>query len=288
MSENSGNATNFGGADDSTNYLAYPTLMALPRQPEPVRWTAELEAELQRLEAERQRLQARKEELQAQLAQMRSRGSRMADAETINDRCSLDGVTDKNKITGICFLDTLKNAPANAADLSEAKDRSVLCWTKGPIQYIAGEGGVVAGRSCEKLFSGYEKVTAICFDGNFDTSNVTDMSQMFYGCSALTSLNLSGFDTSNLTNMIHMFAFCSALTSLNLSGFDISNVTHMSGMFDFCHALTSLNLSGWDTSSVKRMESMFSDCKSLTDFDPRWLNTDNAVTKNMYTGTRWA
>lgn len=133
MSENREHSTNFGGADDSTNYLTYPTLMALPWQ------TAETpEAELRRLQARaaeyRQMLaqvQARIDALRAQLAQTRAPGSRMADAETFDYGYSLDGVTDRNKITEIRFLNTLKDAPANAADLSEAKDRSVLCWTEG-------------------------------------------------------------------------------------------------------------------------------------------------------------
>ncbi|MCD8085766.1 MAG: BspA family leucine-rich repeat surface protein, partial [Clostridiales bacterium] len=255
---------NFGDTDDSTNYLAYPTLMALPRQAvdaleEELQrlqfLAADLEAELQRLQARAAEYQqllaqvlARKEELQAQLAQARSRGSRMADAGGGNGCYSLDGLTYKSVITEIRFLNTLKTAPANAADLSEAKDRSVLCWTEGTVQRIAGKGGVVAGRSCKKLFSGYKKVTTISFDGNFDTSRVTDMSSMFDSCIALTSLDLSGFDTSSVTDMSFMFNGCSVLTSLNLSGFNTSCVTSMDAMFQNCTALSSLNLSGFDTS----------------------------------------
>ena len=37
---------------------------------------------------------------------------------------------------------------------------------------------------------------------------------MFYNCSSLTSLNLSGFDTSNVTSMSYMFYDCYKLTSL--------------------------------------------------------------------------
>ena len=46
-----------------------------------------------------------------------------------------------------------------------------------------------------------------------DTSSVTSMNQMFNGCGALTSLDLSGFNTSNVTDMNYMFDGCSALTS---------------------------------------------------------------------------
>ena len=40
---------------------------------------------------------------------------------------------------------------------------------------------------------------------NFDTSNVTNMSNMFYGCRDLSSLNLSKFDTSKVTDMTTCF-----------------------------------------------------------------------------------
>ena len=42
----------------------------------------------------------------------------------------------------------------------------------------------------------------------FDTSNVTDMSGMFYACSSLTNLDLSSFDTSKVTNFDKMFTDC--------------------------------------------------------------------------------
>ena len=47
-----------------------------------------------------------------------------------------------------------------------------------------------------------------------NTSKVTNMSNMFYGCNNLTSLDLSGFDTSKVTNMSNMFYGCDKLTSL--------------------------------------------------------------------------
>ena len=48
-----------------------------------------------------------------------------------------------------------------------------------------------------------------------NTSEVKDMSGMFYGCSGLSSLDLSHFNTQNVTNMIQMFYGCSALTTIN-------------------------------------------------------------------------
>ena len=44
---------------------------------------------------------------------------------------------------------------------------------------------------------------------NFDSSQVTDMGNMFSECSSLTSINLFNFDTSNVTTMRSMFNGCS-------------------------------------------------------------------------------
>ena len=98
----------------------------------------------------------------------------------------------------------------------------------------------------------------------WDTSNVTDMSNMFYNCNNLTSLDVSGFNTSNVANMHNMFSNCRGLTSLDVSGFDTSKVTNMDSMFRCCNKLTSLDLSGLDTSKVINMVNMFYDCIGLT------------------------
>ena len=48
----------------------------------------------------------------------------------------------------------------------------------------------------------------------FNTNNVTNMEDMLYYCSSLTSLNLSNFNTNNVNNMNSMFYNCSSLNSL--------------------------------------------------------------------------
>ena len=69
---------------------------------------------------------------------------------------------------------------------------------------------------------------------NFNTNNVTDMSNMFYYCSSLKELNINNFNTNKVTNMYRMFSGCSSLKELNLSGFNTNNVTDMGGMFYGC------------------------------------------------------
>ena len=98
---------------------------------------------------------------------------------------------------------------------------------------------------------------------NFNTSNVTTMNQMFRDCSSLTSLDLSNFNTSNVTNMTYMFVNCSKLTSLDLSSFDTSNVTDMACLVQNCSNLAEINLSNFDTSNVTNIQSAFSGCTKL-------------------------
>ena len=119
--------------------------------------------------------------------------------------------------------------------------------------------------------SGNWTIPVAMFDG------VTDMSSMFYECSSLTSLDLSGLDVSNVTTMYNMFSNCRSLSSLNLSGWDTSNVTDMSSMFTTCESLTTLDLSHFDTSNVTDMREMFTTCESLTTLDLSGWNTSNVT-----------
>ena len=129
---------------------------------------------------------------------------------------------------------------------------------------------------CSRLFY-RQSINAIDFGSGFNTSNVTNMREMFYGCHNLSSLDVSNFNTSNVIDMSSMFAECGSLTSLNLSNFNTTNVTNMSSMFYSCASLTSLNLSNINTSNVTSMYGMFGDCASLTSLNLSNFNTSNVT-----------
>ena len=139
--------------------------------------------------------------------------------------------------------------------------------------------------SSSGMFSGCSKLKTITFPHNSNLptaeSATKDMSYMFYGCSSLTSLDLSSFNTSNVTKMYRMFYNCSALTSVDLSSFNTSNVTSMYEMFESCRSLTSLNVSNFNTSNVTDMYDMFENCTSLTSLDLSSFNTSK-VTNMSY------
>ena len=185
----------------------------------------------------------------------------------------------------IRFLSTLRDAPADAIDVSQERDGSVQAWFEGDVLYVAANGTIYAPEDSRMLFcfrytTYYMTVPLlkkIDFGGYFDTGNVTNMAAMFDGCSSLTELDVSSFDTGNVTNMAAMFRGCSSLTELAVSGFDTGNVTDMWAMFNGCSSLTELDVSSFDTGNVTDMYSMFAGCSSLTELDVSGFDTGNVT-----------
>ena len=58
------------------------------------------------------------------------------------------------------------------------------------------------------MFGDCNNLESIIFGTNFNTSQLTNMKDMFNGCESLTNLDLSKFDTSKVTDMSSMFSFC--------------------------------------------------------------------------------
>ena len=134
------------------------------------------------------------------------------------------------------------------------------------------------------MFYGCSGLTSLDLS-RFNTQNVTDMRAMFYGCSGLTSLDLKNFNTQNVTNMQSMFFGCSGLTSLDVQNFNTQNVTGMNHMFFDCSGLTSLDLKNFDTQNVTNMFGMFSGCSGLTSLDLKNFDTQNVTDMSaMFSG----
>ncbi len=133
--------------------------------------------------------------------------------------------------------------------------------------------------SMHSWFEGMSNLTRIWYLDRLNTSEVTDMANLFNGCNKLSSdnLDISGFNTSKVADMSGMFEGCTQLTTLDVSHFDTRNVQSMASMFSGCTNLTSLNTSGLNTSMVTDMSYMFSGCLTpnidVTSFDTR-LVTD--------------
>lgn len=97
----------------------------------------------------------------------------------------------------------------------------------------------------------------------FDTSEVTDMTQLFYFNSNLTHLDISNFETKNVESMQHMFNGASSLKELDLSHFDTHNVRNVHRMFANMSNLERLDISNFDSQRLQSVEYMFLGSNSL-------------------------
>lgn len=65
-----------------------------------------------------------------------------------------------------------------------------------------------------KMFKGCEKLSSVTFSQTFNTAKVNSMQDMFSGCAALTSLDLSSFDTGMVQVTSGMFKDCAKLATI--------------------------------------------------------------------------
>ena len=98
--------------------------------------------------------------------------------------------------------------------------------------------------------SNLEKITAE------DTPrDLVNMANFFNGCSKLNQIDNFNWDTTNVTTMSNLFFNCS-LFNLAVNQLSTANVTDMSGIFYGC-SIFNRPLSNWDTTKATSMENMF-------------------------------
>ena len=123
----------------------------------------------------------------------------------------------------------------------------------------------------------------------WDVSNVTNMSDMFAGCTWGPAQGIVYWDVSKVTSMSGMFSRCNGFDG-NLSNWNVGNVTNMSGMFNqmFQYGAPSQNtgLTNWDVSKVTNMTSMFNGCSVFDQNLSNWKVTQIATKPTDFdTGT---
>ena len=141
--------------------------------------------------------------------------------------------------------------------------------TEAPCTYINGKPVV----SMTAMF--YESQASSIDLSMFNTSNVTDMTAMFYGASEASYLELSSFDTSNVANMTLMFGNTHLTNIEGLTSFDTSKVESMNSMFKYSTWALELDLSSFDTSNVFNMDLMFYDTNLKTIYVSDKFSTNN-------------
>ena len=189
--------------------------------------------------------------------------------------------------TKLAKLKTIKQDIKSALEEKGQTPSNVFSTYANNIRAIetGGSGGntlktlLDATQSSKNLFNGYKGTSVNDLISYNDTSNVTNMSNMFYNCSSLTSI--PQLDTSNVTNMTQMFYNCSKLTSIQQ--LDTRNATDMTEMFYNCSSLTSI--SQLNTSKVNNINYLFYGCSSLTSIpqlDTSKVNDISYMFRNCY------
>ncbi|GAA5084977.1 hypothetical protein GCM10023210_05350 [Chryseobacterium ginsengisoli] len=126
----------------------------------------------------------------------------------------------------------------------------------------------------------FDNAFVLCAEMNVSATDVPDLSsvtttrEMFFLCGSLIgNASFNNWDTSNITDMYNMFGEAINFNA-PVGNWNVSNVTNMAYLFDY----TSFNypLNNWDTSNATRMEHMFH-ASALFNQDIRSWNTSKVT-----------
>lgn len=133
----------------------------------------------------------------------------------------------------------------------------------------------------------HRNVTTVVFDESFSNARPTTAYYWFADMTNLTTITgMEYLNTSEMTEMTGMFSGCTNLTAIDLSHFDTGNVTLMSSMFYNCTGLTVLNLSSFNTAKVEWMNYVFRGCTNLTTIyvSDKWSTASATESTRMFFG----
>ena len=182
-----------------------------------------------------------------------------------------------NNATGTLTFSRGLSKPAGAYDLNVGNNTPEWSTQKEDINKVVFDASFANARptSCCRWFADCFYLTEIEGIENLNTQNVTDMSEMFVCCYALTSLDVSNFNTQNVEDMTDMFLGCEGLSLLDLSNFNTANVMGMSSMFSGCSTLQTIFASDkFVTDKVLGGDDMFISCENLKGFIDYISNPD--------------
>ncbi len=143
-------------------------------------------------------------------------------------------------------------APVDLGDVSQASTGGKIHayrnsdWTEVWVVHEE-DGTIVFPEDCTSLFSdeygsNYYRILRHVAFYEIDTSQVKNMTRMFFKCSQLEELDLTAFNTGRVEDMRYMFYGCEYLNHLDLSTFDTRNAS-MTHMFSNCFTLSTIKVS---------------------------------------------
>lgn len=130
--------------------------------------------------------------------------------------------------------------------------------------------GVLRIGNSGNYFKGCSNLTLISVSDILDLTGTTSLKGLFFGCSALTTVNLmSNWNVSSIINLQEMVALATNFNQ-NIGSWNVSNVTNMSAMF-FSAQKFNQNITNWAMSNVLTCQNMFVDAQRFNQPIGVWL-----------------
>ena len=118
----------------------------------------------------------------------------------------------------------------------------------------------------------------------WNVSNVKYINCIFNGCKYF-DCDLSKWDVSNVENMLGTFSRCENFNG-SVSGWNVSKIKDMMAVFYGCNNFTGNGLETWDVSNVEDMQFMFYDCKNLNCDLSKWNVSNVADMDSMFNNVK--
>ncbi len=166
-------------------------------------------------------------------------------------------------------ITNLTGGPFTAWDIDGTTEREIT-------QFAVDEELVfVTSPFCQNLFK--DNTGTWDFGNLNDTSKVKNMKSMFQGCEIFDGLLGGNWDTSSVTDMTNLFLEAKVFNQ-DIGSWDTSKVKYMQYMFSNALAFNQ-DIGSWDTSSVEWMRDMFS---NALDFNQDIGNWDTSSVMYMH------
>lgn len=115
-------------------------------------------------------------------------------------------------------------------------------------------------------------------------TSVKSVMSMFYGCTSLTTLDLSSLHFSNLINIASCFRDCKSLQTLNIANWNLAQATATTDAFKNCSKLENLSIGNLPDYKEATYKWGFETCAALT--RESLVNIINALPTTTQTGAK--
>lgn len=112
-------------------------------------------------------------------------------------------------------------------------------------------------------FKNCKALNTVTFPTNLNTLNVSNMEEMFQGCTALSSMTLQPFNVSNCANFYYMFDGCTSLQTVDMRNLVFYPSLGMYAMFNGCSNLRTIYCTEDLSSTITNGYHMFYGCTKL-------------------------